>query len=125
MENRKIVLAVDDNLVQLDLFQKILSHEYDIRLVKSAADAIKFLNSNKVDVILLDIEMPNINGFQFLHDIRKIPSYMGVPIIIVSGNSGQDFFNQARKSSAFDVLTKPVKKEVLVGTIKKALAMEN
>ena len=125
MENTKIVLAIDDNLVQLDIFQKILTPKYDVRPAKSASDAISFLNLNKVDIILLDIEMPNINGFDFLYDIRKIPSYMDVPIIIVSGNSGQEFFKQARSSSAFDVLTKPVTKEILIGTIEKALAMTN
>ena len=125
MENKKIVLAIDDNLVQLDIFQKVLIPKYDVRPVKSASDAISFLNSNKVDVILLDIEMPNINGFDFLYDIRKIPSYMNVPIIIVSVNSGKEFFDKARNSSAFDVLTKPVRKELLIGTIEKALATAN
>jgi len=125
VENKKIVLAIDDNLVQLDIFQKVLIPKYDVRPVKSASDAISFLNSNKVDVILLDIEMPNINGFDFLYDIRKIPSYMNVPIIIVSVNSGKEFFDKARNSSAFDVLTKPVRKELLIGTIEKALAAAN
>jgi len=125
MENAKTVLAIDDNLVQLDLFQKILTPKYNVQPAKSASDALSFLNANKVDVILLDIEMPNINGFVFLYDIRKIPSYMNVPIIIVSGNTGKDFFDQAKNSSAFDVLTKPVKKEVLIGVIEKALAMVN
>jgi CheY-like chemotaxis protein len=120
--DKKIVLAIDDNVTQLDIFRGILDIKYDIRVVKSASHAINFLNSNKVDVILLDIEMPNVSGFDFLNDIRKIPSYMDVPIIIVSGNKGQDFFNQARNSSAFDVLSKPVKPEILIETIGKALA---
>ena len=65
--------------------------------------------------------MPNISGFDFLYDIRKIPSYMHVPIIIISGNTEKEFFKEARSSSAFDVLTKPVKKEVLISIIEKAL----
>ena len=119
---KKIILAIDDNLVQLELFQKILTPTYDIRPVKSASNAIHFLNVDQADLILLDIEMPNITGFDFLDDIRKIPSYMNVPIIIVSANTGQDFFNRARSSSAFDVLTKPVTQETLVRVIEKALA---
>ena len=122
MENKKIVLAIDDNLTMLDLFQQMLVPKYDVRVVSSATDALHFLNQNKMDIILLDIEMPNISGFDFLFDIRKIPSYMDVPIIIVSGNSGQDFLNKARNSSAADVMTKPVKKEALIETIEKALA---
>jgi len=119
---KKVILATDDNLVQLELFQKILVPTYDVRPVKSASDAIHFLNVGQADLILLDIEMPNITGFDFLADIRKIPSYMNVPIIIVSGNTGQEFFNKARNSTAFDVLTKPVTQETLIRTIEKALA---
>ena len=121
-EGKKIVLAIDDQLIQLDIFQEILISKYDVRVVKSAADALKFLNSNQADIILLDIDMPNITGFDFLDDIRKIPSYMVVPIVIVSGKTGQDFFDEARKSSAYDVLSKPVSPEVLISTIEKALA---
>ena len=122
MENKKIVLAIDDNPVQLDIFKTILSPKFDLRVVKSASEALSFLNKNISDVILLDIEMPNISGFEFLKDIRRIPSYMNVPIIIVSGNTGDDFFAQARSSSAFDVLSKPVTSDMLISTIERALA---
>ncbi|MCL2792412.1 MAG: response regulator [Spirochaetaceae bacterium] len=122
MENKKIVLAIDDNVTQLDIFKTILVPKYDLRVVKAASGALSFLNNNKVDIILLDISMPNISGFEFLGDIRKIPSYMDVPIIIVSGNTGEDFFNEARNSSAADVLTKPVSAEVLIDTIERTLA---
>lgn len=122
MENKKIVLAIDDNPVDLNTFQGILVPKFILRAAKSASDALAFLNSNKADIILLDIEMPNISGFEFLYDIRKIPSYMSVPIIIVSSKTGQDFFNEARNSSAFDVLSKPVMPDMLVEVIEKALA---
>jgi len=122
MENKKIVLAIDDNVQQLTEFKCILVPKYDLRVVKSASEAMSFLNTYISDVILLDIEMPNISGFEFLSDIRKIPSYMDVPIIIVSGNTGQEFFKKARNSTAADVLTKPVKPETLIGAIEKALA---
>jgi CheY-like chemotaxis protein len=121
MENKKIVLSIDDNPQQLQEFKCFLLPKYDFRAVKAASEAIHFLNENKVDVILLDILMPNISGFEFLDDIRKIPSYMQVPIIIVSGNTEEGFLEQAKNSSAFDVLIKPVKAEELINTIEKAL----
>jgi PleD family two-component response regulator len=120
-ENKKKVLAIDDDAQQLREFKLILVPKYDLRVVKSASEALSFLNANKIDVILLDIGMPNISGFEFLGDIRKIPSYMGVPIIIVSGNTGSDFYEQAKKSSASAVLAKPVKQDQLVNAIEKAL----
>ena len=124
MEIKKIILAIDDNMSQHLLFQGILVPQYILRAVKSTTDALIFLNANKVDLILLDIEMPNISGFEFLADIRLIPSYFDVPIIIVSGKSGDDFIDQARNSSAFDVLAKPVDPKNLVNTIERALASQ-
>jgi len=66
--------------------------------------------------------MPNINGFEFLNDLMKTTSYKNTPIIIVSGNSGQDFIDKAKSFKVFDVLIKPVKPELLVSMIEKALA---
>ena len=119
---KKIVLAIDDDALQLNIYKNLLTSRYDLRTVNSASNALNFLNNNQVDIILLDIQMPNITGFDFLYDIRKIPSYMKVPIIIISGKTGQEFLDQARKSSAFDVLSKPVEPDLLVGTIEKALS---
>ena len=121
MEEKKIVLSIDDNVQQLTEFKCILVPKYDFRAVKSASEALNFLNNNNVDIILLDIEMPNISGFEFLDDIRKIPSYISVPIIIVSGNSGEDFLKQAKNSSASDVIIKPVIPEGLITSIEKYL----
>ena len=122
MEEKKVILSIDDNVSQLKMFELILTPQYDVRIVKSASDAMNFLNNYHADLILLDIEMPNISGFEFFGDIRKIPSHLTVPVIIISGNTGEDFFNKAKRSGAFDVLTKPVEKEVLVEAIEKALA---
>ena len=122
MENKTIVLSIDDNPQQLQEFKVFLTPKYDLRVVKAASEAIHFLNENKVDVILLDILMPNISGFEFLDDIRKIPSYMDVPIIIVSGSTEEDFYEKAKKSSANDVLIKPVSKDDLIKTIEKVIS---
>jgi CheY-like chemotaxis protein len=124
VENKKVVLSIDDNPQQLQEFKAILGARYDFRAVKAASEAISFLNANKVDIILLDILMPNISGFEFLDDIRKIPSYMDVPIIIVSGNTDADFMTKARSSKTSAVLAKPVSAEVLINSIEKALAKE-
>jgi CheY-like chemotaxis protein len=121
MEGKPVILAIDDNPVQLKLFKEMLVPQYDLRVVKAASEALNFLNSTDVDLILLDIEMPNISGFEFLKDIKKIPSYLEVPIIIVSGNTGADFLQSARSSGANDVLTKPVTAEMLTHSINKVL----
>jgi CheY-like chemotaxis protein len=122
MADKKIVLAIDDNAVQLRVYKEMLVPRYDLRVVKAASEALHFLNNNKVDIILLDIEMPNVSGFEFLGDIKKIPSYLKVPVIVVSINSGEAFYKQARDARAADVLSKPVVPNLLINAIEKALA---
>ncbi|MDR0324080.1 MAG: response regulator [Treponema sp.] len=121
MEEKKIVLAIDDQVQQLNEFNSMLVPRYDLRVVKAASEAISYLNKNRVDVILLDIEMPNISGFEFLDDIRRIPSYIETPIIIISGNTGEEFLKKARNSSANGVLSKPVKSEELIDLIDRSV----
>jgi twitching motility two-component system response regulator PilG len=119
MADKKIVLAIDDNLQQLSEFKSMLVPKYDLRVVKAASEAIAYLYRNPSDIILLDIEMPNINGFEFFIDVRKIPSYVNTPVIIVSGNSGPEFFAKCKEFDAAGVLTKPVNPDELIALIEK------
>jgi PleD family two-component response regulator len=121
MSSEKIVLAIDDNLQQLAEYKNILTPKYDLRVVKAASEAIAYLNKNPSDILLLDILMPNISGFEFLDDIRKIPSYVDTPIIIISGNTDEEFVNKIKNSSATGYLPKPVVPEELVDIIEKTL----
>ena len=122
METKKKILAIDDSMPQINTYQGILSSRYIFRAAKSASEAISFLNTNQVDLVLLDIEMPNISGFEFYKDIKRIPSYMNVPIIFVSSKTGDDFLRQVKESGAADFLGKPVDPEVLIRTIEKHLS---
>jgi CheY-like chemotaxis protein len=122
MSQKKVVLAIDDNLQQLSEFKTMLTPQYDLRVVKSASEAIAFLIRNTSDVILLDIEMPNISGFEFLGDLKKIPAYINTPIIIVSGNKSEEFLNEAKNTKVFDMLIKPVAPDVLITAIEKAIS---
>jgi two-component system chemotaxis response regulator CheY/putative two-component system response regulator len=120
VRKKKIVLAIDDDSIQLSVFKGILTPKYDLQTAGSAAKAMAYMNNYPADVILLDIKMPNISGFEFLNDIHKIPSYINVPIIIVSGNGGREFLEQARKTTASAIMSKPVDPDHLIEAIEKA-----
>jgi CheY-like chemotaxis protein len=121
-EDKKIVLAIDDDKIQLAVFKGILARKYDLRTANSASEAMNYLNNYPADAILLDFKLPNISGFDFLIDIHKIPNYVNVPIILVSGNEGKEFLDQAKASTAFAVMSKPVIPEDLIETIEKAIS---
>jgi len=120
MTEKKIILAIDDDPLVLGTFTKFLTSDYDLRISKSAADASMLMDKVKPDLIILDIEMPNISGFEFLHTIKKNPRYMSVPVIIVSGHCEPALIKHAEKGGATAVLAKPVTKEDLSAKISEA-----
>ena len=121
-KERKSILAIDDNATQLKIFEKFLGPHYNLALVKSASEALGLLKTRKFDLILLDIEMPDVSGFEFLHEIRKIPVYMSKPVVIVTSHSEADIINHAKNSSASGVLTKPVTAKQLSKAIELAFS---
>jgi len=121
-KERKAILAIDDNATQLKIFEKYLSSDYELALVKSASEALTLLQTRDFDLILLDIEMPDVSGFEFLHEIRKIPEYMSKPVVIITSHSEADIINHAKNSSASGVLTKPVNAKQLSKAIELAFS---
>jgi len=105
---KKIILAIDDDPLHLESLVFLLVPTYDLRVVNSAVDAIKDIEHILPDLILLDIEMPHMSGFEFLHTIKKNPKFMSVPVVIVSGHNTEKFVTHAQKSGASGVVAKPV-----------------
>ena len=125
MTDKKTILAVDDNVTELAMLNRYLRDHYDFRGAKSAVEALEIMNSaavHAIDMILLDIEMPDISGFEFLHTIRKNPQFMTTPVIFVSCHTEPDIMEHAKKSSAAEVLTKPVDPAVLLETIDRVFS---
>jgi len=122
MAKKKIIFAIDDDPVVHGVFTSLLTPEYDLRISKSAADAEILMSKVKPDLILLDIEMPDISGFEFLHTIKTNPRYISVPVIIVSGHCESAFIEHAKKGGASTIVAKPVNGDDLSKTIKEALS---
>lgn len=101
--------------------QVILEKDFDVRICKSAGTALKILETLKVDLVLLDIEMPGMSGFEFLHTIRKKPEHWNTPVIIVSSHDEREFFSHALKQGADACVAKPVRAEELLQKIQEIL----
>ncbi len=87
MKNK--ILIVEDEKILLDLLQKKLTQEgYEITPTHNGEEGLKAMRENKPDLILLDIIMPKMSGFEVLEEMNKDPELKSIPIIIVS-NSGQ------------------------------------
>ena len=113
MIDKKMILAVDDDPVSLRILSTFLSPVYKVVTSSSAAEASLILQQEVPALILLDIEMPDISGFEYLHTIKKTPRLMKVPVIIVSSHSEEEFIIHAKKCGASDLVPKPIHKDDL------------
>ena len=122
MAENKTILAIDDDPVTLKILSNFLIPAYDIITSRSAADATIKMSKKLPDLILLDIDMPDISGFEFLHTIKKNPRFMRIPVLIVSGHSGDEFVSHAEKYGASGLIAKPIDKEDFFQKIEYAFA---
>jgi CheY-like chemotaxis protein len=101
------ILAVDDSPVALHKYQLILSH-YTVVTATNGLKALSELERHiQIDLILLDINMPLMNGLEFLRALRKEPKYQRIPVIVVSSEGRESDATRALSLGAQGYLTKP------------------
>lgn len=120
----KRILYVDDDINMLNTAEQILVDEgYEVSLAKSGDQAIKLLQKNKnVTLILLDVDMPQKDGYDTFSEIRAIEGLEKVPVIFLTGMDAPDFEIKGLKLGAADYITKPFFKDVLLARIENCIA---
>lgn len=89
-QNKKKILVVDDSGMVLRSVEEWLGADYEIFMANSGMTAIKYLTGNRPDLILLDYEMPVVDGSQVLEMIRSDPEFSDMPIIFLTGKSDKE-----------------------------------
>jgi putative two-component system response regulator len=109
----KQILVVDDNISSLKQISAQLTSHYEISLAKSGALALQICKQEKPDLILMDIEMPDMDGFETIEQIKTDPELYPIPVIFLTGNRDTETEIKALRSGAMDFITKPVNKDIL------------
>jgi len=116
------ILVVDDNELNLELVRTILELEgYDAATADSGEAALQKVEAFKPHVILLDVMMPDINGFELCRRLRQMPATANTPILMLTAASGEDDRMKAKKVGANDLLGKPFNMDALNERIKALL----
>jgi putative two-component system response regulator len=124
MSHKKIVLAVDDMPENLTIMRSMLADYFDVRLAKSSKMALSLLDELKVDLILLDIEMPGMSGFEFLKRLVDRKSInKNTPVIFVTSHADKKLFAEAVNAGAKAYLLKPITSESLYKKIDAVIGM--
>lgn len=109
------ILVVDDDTSNLKMANRILSQEkMRVSCLKSGEDAIKFLQENRPDLILLDIHMPGMDGFETIAAIRENKATADIPVIFLTADDDTGTETKGLKAGAMDFIKKPFVPEVLL-----------
>ncbi len=120
LENRTLVMAVDDSLTVRKVVNLTLERNgYRVITAADGMEALALLNDHTPHLILLDITMPRMDGYQVCKVIKQNPYTKGIPVVMLSGNDG--FFDKmkGKLAGATDYLTKPFKEDSLLASLKK------
>jgi PAS domain S-box-containing protein len=114
-QRRANILAVDDVPANLIALEAVLSSEYNLILANSGAEALQILNNrHDIDVILMDLQMPEMDGFEAAARIKKIQNYHDVPIVFITAVYKEDpFIKKGYEAGAIDYFTKPFDPDIL------------
>lgn len=120
------VLIVDDDPTLLEQAEQILSGRYHVSLATSGAQALRYLQSGQgADLILLDILMPDMDGYETLTAIRGFPGYEDVPVVYLTSVAGPEAEVKGLNVGAADYITKPFHPKVLLTRVEARLRTGN
>ena len=120
MDNKKnLVILVDDNPTNLRIGKNVLSEKYTVATAPSAAKLFGLLENNHPEVILLDIDMPEMDGYEAIKVLKSNPSTKNIPVIFLTGLSESQDEEKGRILGAVDFIIKPFDPSALIACIEK------
>ena len=123
-EPKKHILVVDDEPTWIKVLRYFLeSRGYDVQSVGSATEALTALRSYHPDLILTDVRMPEMNGFDLLAKLRTIPGVSATPVIFFSAIDDYDARKTARELGAADYIVKPFDQDEVASVLHKHLRL--
>lgn len=116
--DKKTILIVDDEATNIDILISFLSNNYHIKVAKNGKKALDVLNGSNIDLILLDIVMPDMDGYELASIIKKDEKLLDIPFIFLTAKDDSSSLAKGFELGAIDYITKPFVKEKLEQRIK-------
>lgn len=107
MATKKHILMVDDVSTNLKCVEEVLRDWYKLSMVKSGVQAFQFMEKVIPDMILLDINMPDMNGYEMLEKLNCNSQLKDIPVVFLTADIDMESEEKARKLGAVDYLKKP------------------
>lgn len=116
---RPAVMVVDDDELTQELICGILGDDYTLLRASSGTECMDMLNHHQADVLLLDVNMPGIDGLEACRQIRKNPAHRNLSIIFVSASDSKDEIMAGYEAGADDYITKPLHSDSLLARVER------
>lgn len=121
---KKRILAVDDDVIILTRIFNILRNDYEVITINSGMRALRYLELEIPDLILLDVRMAQQDGIETLREICKMEECKDVPVIMLTGVESRDIVVESAKLGVCDYLLKPFSSVELVKRVRRVFGQE-
>jgi CheY-like chemotaxis protein len=121
MMNKKILIVDDDEMVLMALDELLKPEGYEVQAVSSGREALKRIDETQYDLLMLDIIMPEMDGFELCRRIREKDEYKETPIVFLTAKSREQDKKDGLEAGANLFLSKPISPEKLLAIISDTL----
>lgn len=115
------ILAVDDEPINRSILEDFIEEQYQLALVDSGQACIDFLESEIPDMILLDVYMPDMDGFEVCQTIKQDARFQQIPIVFLTAKAEEQAIQKGMALGAVDYITKPFSEEQLFTVLQTVL----
>lgn len=120
---KRKVLAIDDSRTMRGMLSATLTAAgFDVDLAEDGIEGLEALDKSQPDIVITDINMPRLDGFGLIEGARERASCAGLPILVLSTESGESMKQRARQAGATGWIVKPFDEEKLVTVINRLIA---
>jgi len=121
----KKILVVDDEKINLILAKRLLSTDYEVATVDSGAGALDYLENNHADLILLDVKMSGMDGFEVMEKLKSHVTYCQIPVIFLTADRREETESKCFEMGAMDYISKPFVPVIMLHRIRRTLELED
>lgn len=123
MFSTETILAVDDKKENLDVILNILE-DFDVIPLTSGAKALEIISQEKISLVLLDIVMPEMDGYEVCQALKSDPSTSSIPIIFATAKTDDESISKAYAAGADDYVSKPLKRSEVIARVQTQLRLK-
>lgn len=120
---RPLVLVVDDDDYARSLLAHVMGGErYDIAMAASGTEALAGLRNRRPDLVLMDFQLPDIDGVEVTRRLKAVPEYATIPVVMITGQSEKNVIVESLAAGAVDFVVKPFERDILLKKVARLLA---